>query len=209
MKLSLILTVLDSHQALGRQFAHIHNIIRHDTELIVVDDGSDPPLELPDWVKPCYTHDRNPWTQPAARNAGARIAKGSLLLFFDVDQILTRELLEEAAEFSGDVLNWNRTAGCLSPSGLVFECKGPPLGPHLNSLAISRKAFDAVGGYDERFCGEYGYFDIDLLQRLKDRGFEPATAQASGMYWSEKMLPPCHSLPRTDSPRNAALLGAR
>ncbi len=191
-----------------------------DSELIVVDDGSEPALTVPEWVCAVLrTNDRRPWTQPAARNYGAKHAPGDMLLFFDVDQILTRELLEKVVAFgsranpfwehSRHVLLWNRQPGCLGPSGLQYPADGKPLGPHPNTLAISRTAFDAVHGYREEFCGEYGYFDIDLTQRLAAAGFVSELASATGYYWTDKTIPPTHGLPRVDSKRNAALLGGK
>ena len=46
MKLSIVIPVLDSHEVLRRQLLHFDRMkLRRDTEIIIVDDGSDPPLE--------------------------------------------------------------------------------------------------------------------------------------------------------------------
>jgi len=47
IKLSIIIPVLNSHEIVRRQIAHFKKMnLPDDVELIIVDDGSDPPLEL-------------------------------------------------------------------------------------------------------------------------------------------------------------------
>jgi len=47
IKLSIIIPVLNSHEIVRRQIEHFKKMdLPDDIELIIVDDGSDPPLEL-------------------------------------------------------------------------------------------------------------------------------------------------------------------
>ena len=47
IKLSIIIPVLNSHEIVRRQIAHFKKMnLPDDVELIIVDDGSDPPLEI-------------------------------------------------------------------------------------------------------------------------------------------------------------------
>jgi len=47
IRLSIIIPVLNSHEIVRRQIAHFEKMdLPDDIELIIVDDGSDPPLEL-------------------------------------------------------------------------------------------------------------------------------------------------------------------
>ena len=47
IKLSIIIPVLNSHEIVRRQVEHFKRMdLSDDVELIIVDDGSDPPLEL-------------------------------------------------------------------------------------------------------------------------------------------------------------------
>ena len=47
MKLSIIIPVLNSHEIVRRQIEHFKKMdLPDDIELIIVDDGSDPPLEI-------------------------------------------------------------------------------------------------------------------------------------------------------------------
>lgn len=46
IKLSIIIPVLNSHEIVRRQIEHFRKMnLPDDVELIIVDDGSDPPLE--------------------------------------------------------------------------------------------------------------------------------------------------------------------
>ena len=47
IRLSIIIPVLNSHEIVRRQIEHFKKMnLPDDVELIIVDDGSDPPLEL-------------------------------------------------------------------------------------------------------------------------------------------------------------------
>src|SRR5438874_13148691 len=107
-QLSLIVSVLDSHEVVRRQLLHCNRLLTPACELILVDDGSVPPLQATcDAVPKAYifrlhaTHDARPWTQPRARNLGAGLAAAPRLLFFDIDHILTEEVLALALHYKG------------------------------------------------------------------------------------------------------------
>jgi predicted glycosyltransferase involved in capsule biosynthesis len=121
-----------------------------------------------------FTHDRRPWTQPKARNIGARLARAEKLLFFDIDQIITSEVLWECLHYQGDKLHWFSWPGILDERGSIVTDKKilteyglrilvPTV--HANSFMIRREIFDRLGGYSERHCGKYGGHDIALNER--------------------------------------------
>jgi hypothetical protein len=123
-QLSLIVSVLDSHEVVRRQLLHGNRLLTPACELILVDDGSVPPLQATcDGVPKEYafrllaTHDHRPWTQPRARNIGAALATAPRLLFFDIDHILTAEVMDLALHFRGDKLHWHRRPGVLDRAG--------------------------------------------------------------------------------------------
>ena len=100
--LSLIASVLESYEVVRRQLIHLGFILTHDCELILIDDGSVPPLQaICDAVDKPFdftlhrTDDRRPWTQPRARNIGASLARSDKLIFFDIDHIITESVLTE------------------------------------------------------------------------------------------------------------------
>ena len=164
MKLSIIIPVLDSHEILRRQLLHYEKIgLPDDTELILVDDGSDPPIEnnssLPVTIH--RTGDKRPWTWALARNAGARLAKGEYLLMYDLDHIVTRELLDFVAGFKGLKVQFIREFGVLDKNGeltqdrsvlaeygLLLE-KSLRVGPLPNNFAMRKDLFWGLGGYRE------------------------------------------------------------
>jgi hypothetical protein len=134
-----------------------------DTELILVDDGSDPPIENTSdlFVRIHCTRDTRPWTWALARNAGARIAYGEYLLMFDLDHILTREALHFIREFDGLKVQFKREFGVLDEEGYLTQDREvlasyglPPgnslkVGPLPNNFAMRRDLFWELGGYRE------------------------------------------------------------
>jgi glycosyltransferase involved in cell wall biosynthesis len=183
MRLSLIVSVLESYEVVRRQLLHLGRILPADCELILVDDGSVPPLRATCEGVPApanfvlhATNDFRPWTQARARNAGADLARADRLVFFDVDHVLTADVLRACAEYPGDKLHWVRRPGVLDDSGRLvtdpitlveYGMTDPSPSIHVNSFMIRRSLFRALGGYDERFAGRYGGEDIDLNDRYR------------------------------------------
>jgi len=175
MKLSIIIPVLNSHKALRRQLLHFERIgLPDDTELIIVDDGSDPPLgntsSLP--VRMFQTGDTREWTWALARNHGARQASGDYLLMFDLDHILTRECMDFVVERADSLLaigrpriHFLRRFGVLDEDGVlitdrdVLESYGlkdarTRIESHHNSFAMHADLFWRLGGYREDLIGQ-------------------------------------------------------
>lgn len=168
MKISIVIPVLNSHEILRRQLLHFYRmgLPSQDVEVIIVDDGSDPPLtsDVPG-IRIHQTHDYRPWTWSLARNAGARVARGDYLLMTDLDHIITWELLNRARLFTGDKMRCRREFGVLDENGHVTQehdilmqwglpaerirDKGTHLPPHPSSFMMRRELFHAMGGYRE------------------------------------------------------------
>jgi glycosyltransferase involved in cell wall biosynthesis len=112
----------------------------------------------------------------AARNAGAREAKGDKLIIVDADTVVTDEVVTAAVDamargaagggcavaFDGRVPRW---AEIVSPILIrIFRATGIACGCF---LFCTRKAFDAVGGFDETlFASE----EIAMSRALKRQG---------------------------------------
>jgi predicted glycosyltransferase involved in capsule biosynthesis len=219
-RLSLIVSVLESYEVVRRQLLHLERLLTPECELILVDDGSSPPLQATcDSVSKTFafslycTNDRRPWTQPRARNLGSRLASAEKLLFFDIDHILSKEILAESLNYRGDRLFWIRRPGILDERGEIVTdplvlarhgLKGED-GPsvHGNSFMIRKELFHRLGGYDERFCGRYGGDDIDFNERyeiLCRAGLAlPAEVRGEGYVYpdpAKDAMKLFHSLPR-------------
>lgn len=167
-KLSIVIPVLNSHEVLRRQFLHFEKIgIPDDTEILIVDDGSEPPLEyhgnLP--VRIIYTNDKRPWTWALARNRGAREAAGEYLLMFDIDHIITREIIDMARTFGGQKIHFKREFAVLLPDGTFtqdlgvlvkygfpierFKDRGLQLTALPNNFCMRKDIFFKLGAYRE------------------------------------------------------------
>lgn len=189
MKVSVIIAVLDSQEVCRRQLLHFKNMnLPWDVELIIVDDGSEPALE--EYCAGAYedakfvaTHDERYWSQPCARNEGAKHARGEFLLFTDIDHILTFEAINMVRNFDGDKLMFPRQWAILNEKGdlvddfTTLKEYGLPdafladeqlgAGMHLNTFAIRKTIFEKLNGYDEKYCGKYGGDDTDFAERYR------------------------------------------
>jgi glycosyltransferase involved in cell wall biosynthesis len=180
IKISVVIPVLNSHEVLRRQLTYMGKFVQDDTEIIIVDDGSDPPLEVPEWVKVIRTNDKRPWTWASARNKGAKEAVGKWLLMFDIDHFIDAEIFDILREYDGDKVIFQREFGVLDESGtptqdletLVkygfpqnrFKKRGLKITALPNNFAMKREVFFDIGGYREDFShrpypqGEDRYF---------------------------------------------------
>lgn len=168
MRLSIVIPVLDSHEALRRQLLYMERIgLPADTEIILVDDGSNPPIEntssLPITIH--RTNDTRPWTWALARNAGANWARGDYLLMFDLDHIITRGLMEFVVAQDAPRIHFLRHFGVLDENGELhtdrktlkaygLTDKRARIESHHNSFAMKRKLFWELGGYREDLIGK-------------------------------------------------------
>jgi len=164
MKVSIVIAVLNSHEVLRRQLLHFEKMaLPDDVEIIIIDDGSEPPLtgNLKNLTIHA-THDTRPWTQPIARNLGAKMAKGEYLICTDIDHILSRKLIDTISSTDYDVIRFKREAGVLDENGDFTQDmavlhsygyehrRGLRMGAHGNSYAIKRQLFFDLGGSQQR-----------------------------------------------------------
>jgi len=172
MKVSIIIAVYNSHEAVRRQLLYFKNMqLPGDVELVVVDDGSIPPLD----GATIRTGFNLAWTQGLARNIGCANSAGEYLLFTDIDHILSRAAIEDVRNFTGDRMMFHRYFGVLTEEGqltqdmdILYEygLKVPVLARrglyasvHLNTFAIKRSTFVGLEGYDARHSS-YGYHPV-------------------------------------------------
>jgi glycosyltransferase involved in cell wall biosynthesis len=191
MRLSIIIPFLNSHEIVRRQLINFVNMdLPEDIEIIFVDDGSDPalevPMEAPRNFRLIATHDTRPWTWALARNRGAREAKGTYYLMTDGDCILTKESVMQSYQFDGDRLGFRREFGVLDENGAFrqdadtlvkyglprkrIEEKGMRMPPHPNNFVIKASLFWEMGGFREDLVerpypqGEDRWFKNKLME---------------------------------------------
>ena len=156
-------------------------------ETIVVDDGSTD--GSPDFVEKNFPWARLVRLEPcglsSARNIGAAAAKGAVLAFTDDDCEPDREWIARLrpifhegifAAAGGPNLppkpkTWEEAVVCAAPGAPSHVMLDDEEAEHLPgcNLAVTRAAFDAVGGFDPQFhtAGD----DVDFCWRLRDAGF--------------------------------------
>jgi glycosyltransferase involved in cell wall biosynthesis len=171
MKLSVIVSVLNSHEIVRRQILYWEKThIPDDVEIIYLDDGSNPPLEFNHNLKNFKIHPTNdirPWTVAFSRNLGARLARGEYLLMTDIDYIITPEAIEAARNVKEDKMGFRRQFGVLDEYGNFtqdikalkaygLQREKVYLSPHPNNFVMRKDTFFAVGGYREDRMNE-GY----------------------------------------------------
>ena len=182
MRGSIIIAVLESYNVVERQLKWFSGWLNKykDWEFILVDDGSDPEIQsipVPFNFTLLQTHDKRPWSQPCARNFGAKHARGEYLFFTDIDHIITEEAVQAVNNFKGDMLRFKRVPGVLNHFGEIIDSpevlEEYGLRPdrrrpdeHYNTFAIRKSIFiDQLRGYDSKFCGKYGGDDTDFMNR--------------------------------------------
>jgi predicted glycosyltransferase involved in capsule biosynthesis len=185
MKVSIVIAVLESREVLRRQTRYFQRMaLPEDVEIIILDDGSKPPLEVDVRLRNFSlfpTDDFRPWSQPCARNYGAAMAKGEFLLMTDIDHMLSKEAIEEVRQFDGDKMMFPRHWAVLDDGGRIvqdtkilfdhglseelYKERGLHAGHHANTFAMRKRIFEELGGYDESFCGKYGGDDTNFSRR--------------------------------------------
>ena len=183
MKLSIVIPVLNSHEIVRRQSLYYKKMrLPKDVELILVDDGSSPPLES-SVAKVITTNDYRSWTQPKARNIGASEAKGEFILFTDIDHIVTREAIDQARTGRYDYGRFRREFGVLMKDGDVsqrygvlmgygvpgprLQSRGLKISCHTLSMFIRRSVFEDIGGFRENLTKYPTHDDGHMKRALK------------------------------------------
>lgn len=190
-------------------------------EIVVVDDGShDDTAELIAGV----TDERVRLLQlvqnqgrSAARNAGARYAHGNDLIFMDSDclPLSDRFLIAHLDALhrghvasTGHVIGtgggfWEGYQGDASARRQREHTRGHGYAGSSQNLAVSKAAFDRVGGFDIRYR-HYGFEDRDLLLRMGEVGKVAWTEDASVRHLDTLNLPEV-SRKMTEAGRHSAV----
>lgn len=151
-------------------------------ELVVVDDGSEPPVTERDLAVPGARILPGPRRQAAgARNAGIASARGAIVLFTDDDTEPEPAWLEVAAAFLSAHPDHVGVEGAVTSEPwdplYAYSVTSDGPGSYLTcNIAFRRTALEALGGFDEKAFA-FHCEDVDLAfraERLGPIGFDPA-----------------------------------
>lgn len=171
--ISIIMPVLNEEEVIERSLRST-TALQGDFEIIVVDGGSsDKTKEIAKGYAKVITSKRGRAKQ---MNAGAKIAKGDILLFLHADSQLPNNALPEiekafrGPKVMGGALKFNLDDPSLLLKVLVFFANLRAnivkvyLGDH--GLFVKRPVFEKIGGFNEIDLME----DVDLCRRLRREG---------------------------------------
>jgi len=190
VRLSIVHAVLNSPEIVRRQMLHYEKLgLGNDVEVIIVDDGSDPPVSIGNvsFNMSLYkTNDFRPWTQPAARNFGVKQARGEYALCLDLDHIVPRKTIDFLLSDHGyDIVRFRRECGVLDENGDFTQDievmrewgleshRGLKLPPHGNSYAMRTGLYLGLGGVSEQHVGTGKYpnrEELPLKKKIKELG---------------------------------------
>jgi glycosyltransferase involved in cell wall biosynthesis len=177
VSISVIMPVHNNHRYLRAALETIRFQDVAGCEVIVVDDGSDPPVAgLVKEVLPDAKVLRQPNGGPsAARNAGLRLAAGNFVAFLDADDLWTANALgvlmkgfrdaPDADVVQGHVKRFAETASFSSSKDAPLG--NPSLGFNVGALMVRRQIMSAIGLFDESLRQSE---DVDLFMRLHEHG---------------------------------------
>lgn len=97
------------------------------------------------------------WNQGGARNLGVNYAKTSKLLITDIDHVFPERTL---VHLINRKYNYNDLIRFRRFSGLKKISTG------YNIFYLNKLLFEDFQGYDEIFCGYYGYEDVHFIESL-------------------------------------------
>ena len=95
MKLSIIIPCYNSEPYINELLKGLHPQLTEETEVIIVDDGSDKPYQAPYGLKVIRKENGG---VSSARNVGLSKAKGSYIAFVDSDDILSKDYVSKILE---------------------------------------------------------------------------------------------------------------
>ena len=127
-----------------------------------------------------------------AKNVGARLARGELIVFLDADSRMAPDLIERIVAASDGGAPAGSVAIVADSRDLIdrgffalIEWGKNIFGIRANMLYCSRPVFEEVGGFDERL---HQAEDLDLLQRIRGGGREVTHVDASWIATSPRRL---------------------
>ena len=178
MNISVIVPIKEKDTKLISQKIQTLFPIDDDTEIILVDAGcSEEVIKYLKFIQDDKDHiyylrlnDKEcaiPFNQPIARNRGAEMATGKYLCFTDVDIQFSNETLKKLYRVATQTVH-EAVIGYIqitSEAGLLKTHLGWRY--TLTWFALIKKDFfERIGGFNELFAGNYGYDDLEIVNRI-------------------------------------------
>lgn len=174
-------------------------------EFVLVDDCSQSPVPLAALaaVSGRLVRSLSPgvWNY-GVKNLGAAVARHDWLMFTNVDHVLSTQAIEAVAAIA---------AGARPDCYYRFPRRNPQAPAesryntqhHIGTLLLHRSAFDAIGGYDEDFCGAYGHDDTWMQSCLQAHGYHEEFCEIVMDNYSGRLdLPDADFLLKPEWPRD-------
>ena len=186
--ITVIVPVYNQRAELALCLAALEASVGPDSEIIVVDDGStDDPVTAAARTSARVLRLADNAGPAAARNHGARHARGEILFFVDADVIVTPGAVQHVTRvLSGDPTiaavfgSYDASPRCQSVvsqyRNLLHHFVHQEGNPEASTFwagcgAVRRTAFEAVAGYDEARFRRPSIEDIELGYRLRRAGY--------------------------------------
>lgn len=199
MKTSLIFTVLNEEKTINKLFDSIHRQTKLSTEVIIVDGGSTDKtvsninkIQKNNSFLPIKVIIKK-GNRSVGRNEAIKQATGDIIMCSDGGCILDKNWIKEIIKPFIDPevgvvagyyksLSRNVFQKCLIPYVFVMEDKINPRTflPASRSMAFRKKAWDIVGGFDEKLSHNEDY---DFAKRLKKNGIQIKFQKGAIVYW--------------------------
>ena len=131
-------------------------------DIMFIDDGSKIPLKC-DWATVYRIEEDIQWNMPRANNLGFSMIQDETVLRSDIDHYWSIDDLIELSKIK------------LKEKEIVkFEriYKGKRINQPKNVYLARVQDLIDIGGYNEIFCGNYGYEDGELMNRMRKAGFK-------------------------------------
>ena len=206
-KISVVIPLYNGEKYLAKAIQSVVEQTLIPYEIIVVNDGStdDSALILADLAKkyPIQYYQKENGGQSSARNYGVRVSSGDLIAFLDQDDLWYANHLEELVKpflenyfpelgwvystlddigeigelYRLDVLSFYDS---LHPKRSLAQCLSTEMFVIPSTSLVSKKAFNDVGGFDERLSG---YEDDDLFVRIFYKGYGNVFINKSLAQW--------------------------
>ena len=130
------------------------DVENYDCDFLFIDDGSKEPLKL-DWAKVIRIDEDIAWNMPTANNIGIKsLDINEKILRLDMDHFISKEQVDVLNRYDlkpNEVMKFKRSNAKDYPPNIYFT--------YVKNLL-------EAGLYNEIFCGNYGYEDRDLMERL-------------------------------------------